>query len=59
MDFLGPLDKNTFEFNMLSEEKRGKILPLLALCENECFLAKYPAPLWILPQYRAEGETER
>ena len=35
------------------------ILPLPTFCENEFILAKYPAPLWILPQYRAEGETER
>ena len=30
----------------------------LGPCENQCLLAEYPTPLWILPQYKGKADGE-
>jgi hypothetical protein len=47
--------KKAFNSMYYRRQKKGIILPVLAFCENQYLLARYPAPLWILPQSQLSG----
>jgi len=52
------MDKKLLNSSHYRRDKKGHTPLFLGPCENQCLLAEYPTPLWILPQYKGEADGE-